>query len=146
MKSSLVIIALVSFVGLAVFGVFGMSHGRAHDAEPGDCLAAMSRDAICPRTGEPLESANFHVDAYRSFSLAAFPDNKINAFLLALALLLFISVMSLAFFLNHFFLRLKLGFRRYRFRPHFVPAQLYRFTRWLALHENSPGSRHGAPA
>lgn len=135
MKSLFTTIVLVSFIGIAVFGVFGMSHGQAHDMGPNNCIAATAKGMDCPKEAEPIDFAVFHIDAYKGFSLATFGESAMSALLLAFASLLFI---GLAFFSPHLFKPPQLAFYKHRFRDAFSPPQQQEITRWLALHENSP--------
>ncbi len=65
MKSKILTTSLVlSFVGLAVFG-FLLMHGSLN-SYAGLCVAALDGAAVCPDGG--LTAANFHMNAFRSFS------------------------------------------------------------------------------
>lgn len=62
------IILLVSFIGVAVFGFVGMAMDPDHLNQT--CLAANVQGALpCPESGA-LAFLNFHLNAFRSFSLA----------------------------------------------------------------------------
>jgi hypothetical protein len=135
MKSLFAIILLASFTGIAVFGVFGMNHGEAHDMDSNNCIAATARGLDCPKEADPIDFASFHIDAYRGFSLATFGESILSGLLLAFAPLLFI---GLALFSHHLFKPPQLAFYRYRFSDSFSPPQKQQLIRWLALHENSP--------
>ena len=137
MKFLLTILLISSFAGIAVFGVFGMNHGQAHDMEPNNCISATAKGMDCPKEADPINFATFHLDAYRGFSLATFGESVMSALLLAFASLLFI---SLAFFSISLFRQPQLAFYRYRFRDAFSPPQKQQLIRWLALHENSPAT------
>jgi|SRR3989344_4714649 len=131
------VLLLIGFVGLAVFGVFGMSHenGQSHDMTPSNCIVATAKGVDCPKEAEPIDFVVFHIDTLKDFFLATFGESVISAFLLAFASLLFI---GLAFFSLYFFRPPQLVFYRYRFRDSFFPSQKQQLTRWLALRENSP--------
>jgi len=135
MKSLFTTILLASFIGIAVFGVFGMSHGQAHDMDPNNCIAATAKGMNCLKEADPIDFAGFHIDAYKGFSLATVGENVMSSLLLAFASLLFV---GLAFFSPHLFKSPQFAFYRYRFRDSFSPPQKQQLTRWLALHENSP--------
>src|SRR3989338_4287108 len=135
MRFLLTILLISSFAGIAVFGVFGMNHGQAHDMELNNCIAATAKGMDCPKEADPINFATFHLDAYRGFSLATFGESVMSALLLAFASLLFI---GLAFLSISLFRQPQLAFYRYRFRNAFSPPQKQELIRWLALHENSP--------
>lgn len=62
------IILLMSFIGVAVFGFVGMAMDPDHLNQT--CLAANVQGALpCPESGA-LAFLNFHLNAFRSFSLA----------------------------------------------------------------------------
>ena len=63
MRAALAIILIVSFVGIAAFGIFMMSHER-HD---GGCVAAAVNGKLCPEVSSMLDFSGFHLDAFRSF-------------------------------------------------------------------------------
>ncbi|MBI2004918.1 hypothetical protein HYS79_02015 [Patescibacteria group bacterium] len=130
-------ILLTSFIGIAVFGVFGMYHGQAHAMDQNNCIAATAKGMDCPKEAGAVDFTAFHIDAYKGLSLATFGENVMKAFLLVSASLLFI---GLAFFSPHLFKPPQLAFYRYQFRDSFSPPQKQQLTRWLALHENSPAA------
>ena len=129
------VLLLTSFIGIAVFGVFGMSHGQAHDMDPNNCIAATAKGMDCPKEADPVDFATFHIDAFKGLSLTTFGENVMSGLLLVFASLLFI---GLAFFSSHLFKPPQPVFYRYRFRDSFSPPQKRQLIRWLALHENSP--------
>ena len=129
------ILLLIGFVGLAVFGVFGTHTGvQGHD---GGCIAATVQGTDCPKLNSLLEYLAFHLDAYKSFSLATLGESAMSVLLLVFASLLFT---GLAFFYPHLFNPPQPVFFRYRFRYSFLSPQRQQLTRWLALHENSPAA------
>jgi len=125
---------LASFIGIAVFGAFGMNHASAQGHD-GGCIAATAKGINCPEEANPIDSVAFHLDAYRGFSLATFGESAMSALLIAFASLLFIGG---AFFSRHLFKLPQLALSRDRFSNSFPPPQKTELTRWLALHENSP--------
>lgn len=134
MKSLFTTILLTSFIGIAIFGAFGMSHGQAHNMDLNNCIAATAKGIDCPKTVKPIDFIYFHINAYKGFSLAAFGESVMSRLLLEFTSLLF---MGLAFFSLYLFKSSQLAFYRYRFRDIFSPPQ-QELIRWLALHENSP--------
>jgi len=70
MRKGAVIVIILSFTGLAVFGFLGMG---AHEMEHGGingCLAALQREIGCPAPASPFEFATFHLSAFKIFSSA----------------------------------------------------------------------------
>lgn len=124
---------LISFVGLAVFGAFGMLTGmQNHD---GNCIAADAKGIDCPKQNSLLGYITFHLNAYKDFSLSILNTNFISLLLISLVLVL---LAGLAFSL---FLRPS-QFAFYRNRTaNFSPSLKKRkLIKWLALHENSPNN------
>ena len=123
-----IVFLLISFVGLAVFGAFGLHLGmQNHD---GGCIAADVKGVDCPKQNSLLAYITFHLDAYKDFSLASL-SNIISVLLLALALVIFGFLLKPP----------KLAFFRARLR-NFSPRERreQKFSRWLSLHENSPNN------
>ncbi len=135
MKSLFETILIASFIGIAVFGVFGMNHSQVHDMKPNNCIAAIVNGMDCQKEANPIDFASFHIDAYKGFSLATFEESAMSYLLLAFASLLFI---GLSFFSPFISKEPPLAFYRYRFRNVFLPPQKQQLVRWLSLHENSP--------
>ena len=133
---------MVGFVGISVFGTFGM-HTQAdmnmqgHDMPPSNCIGATAQGVDCPKQADPIDFATFHIDAFKGFSTATFGENVLAGLLLLFASLVF---MGLAFFFPNRFDPPRLAFYRYRFRDSFSPPQKREYLRWLALHENSPAT------
>ncbi len=67
MRTALAAILIVSFMGIAAFGIFMMSH-EEHD---GGCVAAAVNGKLCPKVSNILDFSGFHLDAFRSFLSAA---------------------------------------------------------------------------
>ena len=133
MKSSLTILLVSSFIGIAAFGFVGMHRGmQAHD---GDCIAATVQGAGCPKQASPADYAAFHLDAFKIFSSAAFSENFLSVLLLAFTALFLI---GLGFFRQFLFRPPQPILSRHKFRNTFSFPQKRELARWLALHENSP--------
>lgn len=134
------IILMVGFVGISVFGSFGM-HTQAdmnmqgHDMPSSNCIGATAQGVDCPKQADPIDFATFHIDAFRGFSLATFGENLMGMLLLIFATLIFI---GLAFFSPRLFKIPKLAFYRQHFRDFISSPQQQQLIRWLALHEKSP--------
>jgi hypothetical protein len=131
MKSFLTILLVTSYIGVAVFGFLGMHHKGAHGN--GGCIASAARGMDCPKEAGPIDLETFHLDAFRSFSLATLGESITSMLSLAFASLFFLSLV----FPAAFFRPLQFVFYRQRFRRFFSREQ-QALIRWLALHENSP--------
>ena len=132
MKSLFIIFIIVSFTGVALFGIFGMhtdmqSHG-------GDCIAAIVQGVDCPKESSIFEYLFFHLNEYKNLSLATLGDSLSTLIFILLTLCLGFGVLlgrSLFPQLNPsplFIWRLELLDQSTR----------KKLLRWLALHENSP--------
>lgn len=128
MERFAVLFIVISFVAIAVFGVFMMSdHAR--------CLGSFSEGIPCPKES-PWAFIAFHLSAFRGFSTAVFQSSLslaavalfLAAFSLFLAQSLFFAV-RLFHFLSRELWRIFLGARFFANRN---------AIRWLALHELSP--------
>jgi len=133
MRVLLTFIVFASFIGIAVFGFFGMHAGMQN--HNGGCMAATAQGVDCPKQGSAPEYFAFHLNAHESFSLATFSENSINSLLATFALLLAIGIalssvdgLGLSRFVSSSF----------RLRNYFSPPAEQEIRRWLALHENSP--------
>ena len=84
MKFWLTIVITASFLGIAVFGVFAMSHGGHRY---GGCVATTATGAPCPSESNALVSALFHLNAFKNFSTAAFVNLAARLLLFAFVLL-----------------------------------------------------------
>lgn len=124
---------LLSFIGVAGFGVFAMGHMGEH----GGCIAATANGAMCPGEMNPIAEISFHLNAFKSFSTATFAD--FMAGMMGLLLLL-----TLAF---SYIFRSLFGFRispfldqRFSFASvgEQTPSGIESIRSWIALHENSP--------
>ncbi|OGY68770.1 MAG: hypothetical protein A2214_01115 [Candidatus Harrisonbacteria bacterium RIFOXYA1_FULL_48_8] len=118
MKIALAILLAISFVGIASFSVFTMSHGAEHNGI--GCVAAAAQGIDCPKAGSLFSFLAIHLNAFHIVSAAVF-------FVLAIGL-------GIVW--------------KFQFSPPFVQSVALRYfskrlfqqrlTRWLALHENSP--------
>ncbi len=123
-----VLFLVISFVAVAVFGVFAMSdHTR--------CLGSFSEGIPCPKES-PWAFIAFHLSAFRGFSTAVFQSSLLlDAAALFFAVFLLFLVRSLFFSARLYRLlsreseRIFLGARFFANRN---------TIRWTALHELSP--------
>ncbi|HEY4475661.1 MAG TPA: hypothetical protein VJB92_02995 [Candidatus Paceibacterota bacterium] len=89
MKPFIVLITLVSFTAIAVFGFIVIIHSGGHSS----CIARVFEGAPCPENN-PVGYASFHISALKSFSSAVL-NSFASAFLIAF--LFFVFLISLAF-------------------------------------------------
>jgi len=82
MRSAFISILLISFVSIAVFGIFGMHAGMQDHG--GGCIAAAAQGTDCPKQADPVEYLTFHLDAFRDFSTATFGDIATSLLILSL--------------------------------------------------------------
>lgn len=133
MKSVFTSLLIVSFVSIAVFGIFGMHAGMQDHG--GECIAATAQGTDCPKQANPVEYLTFHLDAFRDFSTATFGD--IATSLLILSLL----IIGIVFGgLRGNLAPPRLAYSQIRRSDSFRPPSQYGLIRWLALHENSPAT------
>jgi len=132
----LTLILIASFVGLAVFGAFGMHVGAAQNHN-GGCALALSKGMDCPQRVDPLGFIAFHLAALKSFTTATFSGVNYNVFLM-------LSLLIAGIFLGRLRNNIsppKLHFAYSRYGTELPAPQIkHEFLRWLAFHENSPAS------
>ena len=140
MKSLAALILVLSFLGTGIFGFWGMEgwHGYL------GCMSALlAGEPPCP-ADNILAYVNFHVNAFKALSEAAFGDVSFAAALAFLVLFLSLG----AGFLKSPGLKKKLE-RLALGRLDDSPEKIFRskaeFLSWLAFHENSPAAVSGAP-
>ena len=137
MKSVIVMFLALSFIGVAVFGVFIMSHDNGHD-HGGSCIAATVQGTDCPIQNTSLDYLTFHLNAFKSFSTAAFGENLLASLL---ALVFLVAGTGLGMLSRDLAPpRLSPAYSPYRQWELLNSSPKYKLTRWLALHENSPAS------
>lgn len=134
MKSIFISFIVLSFVGIAVFGVFMMNDGS--DYNHNGCIAATAQKMTCPEATNAASFLSFHFDAFQSFTTAIFGKSAANALLLFLLLLAALSgtiaqKLRLKSLAAAFAARLRL----FKLRDYSFEQRLYG---WLALHEKSP--------
>lgn len=133
MKSLFTSAVLVSFIGIAVFGIFGMHAGMQNHND--GCIAATAQGTDCPRQADLIDYLTFHLNAFQNFSAATV--STITFSLLILSLL----VVGAAFGASLRSLALpKLAPHRVGWSDPFRPPSQYGLIHWLALHENSPAA------
>src|SRR3989338_3180255 len=70
MKIALAILLAISFVGIASFSVFTMSHGAEHNGI--GCVAAAAQGIDCPKAGSLFSFLAIHLNAFHIVSAAVF--------------------------------------------------------------------------
>lgn len=132
MKSALTAFVAFSFVSIAVFGVFAMSHGAEHGT---GCIAAAAQGAECPQGESMLSFVTFHLGAFRGFSLATFGENVMSSLLLVFASLLSagLGIVFLSLFESP-----RLVPSQNLFQDSLISFQRQKLISWLALREHSP--------
>ncbi len=138
MKSALATLLIFSFMSIAVFGVFAMSHGTSHASGSRGCIGAMAQGTDCPKEESVLGFLAFHLNAFRSFSTAIFSQNILSLFLFVASLLLLAGTAMGRLFAESVSLDCHSRFRQF-FEPPVTHLQP-QIIRWLALHENSPAT------
>ena len=98
---------------------------QSHD---GNCILAAAKGIDCPRGNSLIEYLNFHLDAYKDFSLTI-----LSYLLLAFSLFAF-------FFAFYLFKPLRPVALRYRTENFHSHKRARKLARWHSLHENSPNS------
>lgn len=136
MRSALTAFLIISFLGIAVFGIMTMNHDS--DSNHNGCIASTFRGVDCPANKMgTLSFVSFILDAFKDFSTAVFGKGFLTMFLFSVALLLAIRL-ALAIARKDC-APLCSGFNFFhKRRESFTPNFQSEFTHWLALHENSP--------
>lgn len=127
------VLLLVSFTGIALFGIFGMHIGM--QGHSGNCIASILQGVDCPKESGTPEYLFFHLNAYKNFSLATFAENPLTPILLLALLFLAVvaGICSGVFALPQFI------FSYSKHQPeHINSSPKQQLLRWLALHEYSP--------
>lgn len=125
MKGLLSILAIVSFIAVAVFGFSAMNPHLGHNPHQ-ICVATIVQGFECP-VGVNL--ADFHINAFKIFSSAVF-----SSYLLIILLTIFLGSGNLMLFSNRHFA----NFLKIKEQTSFQPLCDRDLTSWLSLHENSP--------
>ncbi len=136
MKSAFTVFLMLSILSIAVFGAFGMNHESGHGMAQGGCLAAIAQGIGRATNAQPLDSAAFHINALKDFSLAIFDASAMSGLSLMFAFFVFaiLAFFSLFLFQNPHHVS---NPQRLRGALPFIP-QKQKLARWLAFHENSP--------
>ena len=133
MKFWLAIVTAVSFVSIAVLGIYTMNHG-GEPAHSG-CLAATANGAPCRDESNAWSFLALHLDAFKSFSIATMGSSL--AFFLVILTILVSFVYKVLPRVPSLTLPLSCTAQKQRPYSSEYPNRL-QFIHWLALHENSP--------
>ncbi len=132
MKRFAALLLLVSFAGMAVFGLFVMDFAMGNDNA--GCIASQvnGNSAVCPLS--LLQMAFHHISAFHAFSLAVIAYTATLVLLFLLVFLAFVSlwIRFLSFRPPRFLRRLQ------RRKTETSLFQKQKITRWLSLFEHSP--------
>ena len=138
MKTLGVVFILISFVGMAVFSIWGMSAHTNHTNNISACLGSLTQGTVCP-DGNPAASVGFHLNSFRVFSTSLLESGLYSFFILMFSLM---SVFLLFFI---FFTPLYLPLASFASRLKIFETTCSPFKRekifWNSLHENSPSSK-----
>lgn len=135
MKAAFTIFLITGFLGIAVFGAFAVNHGADHGHS--GCIAATAQGTDCPKEENTLSFLNFHLNAFRSFSMATFGENFANVLILLIALVSAVAF-GIIVSINPATPALATNYHRRQFLESYSFPFQREFTYWLALHENSP--------
>lgn len=135
MKFTATLLVLVSFIGLAVFGIAFMDSGKHHESSFIACVGSLTQGATCP-SDNPVASSIFHLNSFRAFSSS--PLTQSVALLLVTVGLLLAAAMLKA---------IRVGFvsslntkplaLKKIFETSYQPFKEEKIL-WNSLHENSP--------
>lgn len=138
MRTSFVILVILGFVGIAVFGFAAMGHSGSHS---GGCIAMAANGAKspCPLL-DPFGFVNFHIDIFQSFSSATIGTFYYAAFVIALtSILALIGRSSIAVSKSGVIFSRILPLQKIIFAEHFFIAKR-KINSWISFHETSPTS------
>lgn len=133
MKSFGVIMLIVGFVAVAVFGFAAMDAGGAHSHS--GCLVATLNGGLCP-VDDSIDSLAFHMNAAKSFSTAILGGNIMYLLFFAAAFLAFLVASTPPLIGSRFLIRFR-DWRR-RFTEFFAYSITRQLLFWLSRYEQSP--------
>lgn len=134
MKGILSILTLISFVGIAVFGLWGMG---GHMNSFASCIGSLSQGSSCPIN--PTASVNFHLNSFKSFSNSPVPQSAESIIIVSLTLsLIFAYILIIERYKSPSAVLLSNRENLLRiFETSFQPFKKEQIG-WNLLHENSP--------
>lgn len=125
------LLIIFGFLGVAVFGVLAMDHGRI-----GGCLATIANGGFCPNVSNLLELISFYSGIFKSFSMAVLGQQALMAFLIILFMIE--GALGRVTLIRQTNIFNNLCFLQNRFPERAALVYKKDFISWLALHENSP--------
>lgn len=133
MKMSFIILLIMSFISIAVFGVFSMHSEMQNHSD--NCVAASFQGTDCPKQNNIFDFIFFHFGAFKNILAVIFSN---FSFSLLIFYSFIIGIVGGALLGNSG--PPKSNFKRYKLRRLELFSSLfrYKFFYWLALHENSP--------
>lgn len=133
MKELFIILLTMSFISIAVFGVFSMHSEMQNHSD--NCVAAAVQGIDCPKQNNILDFLFFHFGAFKNL-LTAISGNPVFLLSIFYSFIIWIAIWVLFGNLGQPIF----SFTRYKLKQ-LKPFSLlfrYKFFYWLALHENSP--------
>jgi len=132
MKRLLILLIIISFAAITVFGFLGMDHNNMAD---GGCLASAASNSPCPTKTSAFAIAFFHLNAFAKFGTALLIDNLTVFFSLLLALFTVLTIWGTGFKLQKPELVGSLSFKSLSVQYNSFAQKI---AYWLTLLRNSP--------
>ena len=132
MKGILAATTLFGIVLVAVFGFTTMGHADEHGLTHRGCVASEAQGMTCPATGNPFDTAIFHLDVLKSITMGVLPVSVMLGLLAGSLGALLLSLFAQA---GHPY---ELALSRFGFIPAVrspVPRARERLITWLTLYE-----------
>ena len=129
----------ISFISVAVFGLFGMAAPEHHNSNFNACVGSLTQGVNCP-DNDSLASSIFHLTSFKFFSNS--PLAASTLWLSALTLLLLVALMAKAVkpvLPRLIFLSADISASQKIFETSLQPFKLEKIF-WNSLHENSPSN------
>ena len=135
MKALFIILLVISFISIAIFGVFSMHpEMQSHND---NCVAATVQGTDCPKQNNLFDFVFFHFNAFKNF-LTAISSNSVFSLLIFYSFIILIGIK--AFLRNSEPLRFNFARNELKRLEVFNPPSRHKFFYWLSLHENSPSA------
>lgn len=136
MRTLATALILTSFVGMAVFGIWGMAAHSSHTDNISVCLGSLTQGAVCP-DGNPAASVGFHLNSFRVFS-----TSLLESGLYGVLALMFVLTFARMVNFSHSGIPIYIpaaswASRIKTFETSYQPFKQEKIF-WSSLHENSP--------
>ncbi|MBI2454456.1 MAG: hypothetical protein HYV54_02720 [Parcubacteria group bacterium] len=131
MRFAATILVLISFVGLAVFGMAFMVAPEHHSSGFNACIGSLTQGSACPENN-PIETMGFHLEAFKFFS-----NSTLTAMVAAYLVFLLIVGLSILAAAPLKLANPALTSLARIFEVSYQPFKKERHA-WYSLHENSP--------